>query len=156
MKTLPLLLVSILLVSVVAIFATAAAEATNTMNYPSGQPEQPIVGILSQPNRHSWNNLCGQYVQQTYVDFASVGVRAVPIPYDISPADLQTLLGHLNGALFTGGGLDFAKEHQFYNTAKAVYNYATETAKKEPSEWKIRLVGNLSRFPTYFCHCFWR
>jgi gamma-glutamyl hydrolase len=106
------------------VIAVAAALVCAAVAAATSQPEDPIVGILSQPNVHSWANQCNEYVQTTYVDwFASTGVRAVPVHYDLAPDALAALLGRLNGVLFTGGGLGFREHPTFYNTAQAIYNY---------------------------------
>jgi gamma-glutamyl hydrolase len=102
--------------------------------YSSNQPDQPIVGILSQPNPHSWANECGEYVQTTYTHWlASAGVRSVVIHYNTPQDQLLQQLSQLNGALFTGGGLDFKAHPTFYATAKAIYNYAVQTATQTPN-----------------------
>ena len=63
---------------------------------------RPIVGVLTLPNSMTKDK---SYFPASYVKWLeSGGVRVAPIPYDIAPSQLTTLLKQLNGALFTGGG----------------------------------------------------
>ena len=106
------------------IVLAVAAAVGQSVTVSSQQPADPIMGILSQPNVHGWKNECGEYVQQTYVDWlAAAGVRAVPVHYNSEPGALRALLAQLNGVLFTGGGLSFQQQPQFYTTAQLIYNY---------------------------------
>lgn len=55
----------------------------------------------------------------------SGGARVVPIQYDLPPAELKTLLGSLNGALFTGGAAAFftpgGELTQYAGAAQVIY-----------------------------------
>ena len=58
----------------------------------------------------------------------SAGARVVPIPFDLPAASLTTLLGQINGALFTGGSASFFNTDgsltQYATTASAIYDEA--------------------------------
>ena len=71
----------------------------------------------------------------SYVKFLEQGgARVAPIPYDLPPAALATLLSQLNGALFTGGAASFfdsAAPHAptaYAQTAAAIYAESVSAA----------------------------
>jgi hypothetical protein len=116
--------------------AASLSRSARRQEAGSGQPDMPIMGILSMPNIHtSWNPPCSEYVQQTYVEWlAAAGARTVKIPFTADAATLQSLLGKLSGALFTGGMLDLTAtsgpQKQYVDAARVVYNYAVDQNSK--------------------------
>ena len=95
--------------------------------------ERPIVGILSMPSEYA-SHPGDSFLPASYVKFLEQGgARVVPIPYDLSPSNLSSLLASINGALFTGGAAAFfdAKTHaptQYALTAQAVFNEVVSAA----------------------------
>lgn len=68
----------------------------------------PIIGILTQPvsNTKKPHFNFTDYILEVNDNFVKwAGSKTVAIPYDISEADLQDVLGQINGILFTGGAL---------------------------------------------------
>ena len=77
-----------------------------------------------------------QYILDVNREFVELGGNtAIAINYDISEPDLLALLSNINGVLFTGGGLDLiipesGAQHQYYKTAKLIYQYAIDMKDK--------------------------
>lgn len=94
---------------------------------------RPVIGILSLPNTDYARAHGFSQFPSSYVKFLEAGgARVVPIPYDIAPAPLATLLASLNGALFTGGAADFFTPQgaltPFAATAQAIFNASVSAA----------------------------
>jgi len=76
----------------------------------------PIIGIFSQPSTSNLGNCNGDclYIAASYVKYLEAsGARVVPIDFDATDAELDSLLGSLNGLLFPGGGAAFPKSAQY-------------------------------------------
>lgn len=57
-------------------------------------------------------------------------------------AELRSVLNQINGVYFTGGGLDLidkktGKPHQYYVTAKIIYQYAKDVKDKRKEEFPL-------------------
>jgi gamma-glutamyl hydrolase len=109
-----------------ALLACALALAGSQPN------PRPVIGILSLPNDEWPSNGRSQF-PASYVKFLEAGgSRVVPIPFDLSPAALSTLLSQLNGALFTGGAAAFTTPSgalsQYARTASAIFNESVAAA----------------------------
>ena len=84
----------------------------------------PIIGIFTQPYP-AVNPSCGKeclYLAASYVKFIeSAGARVVPISFHATEAELDDLLGKINGVLFPGGGDEFPPSAQYtYDKIKAM------------------------------------
>lgn len=111
-------------------FLSAAAAVNN----------RPIIGILSMPSAYS-SRPGESFFPASYVKFLeSGGSRVVPIPYDLAPEALASLLSHINGALFTGGAAAFFNKDgsptQYALTAQAIFNTSVDAAEKGES-WPL-------------------
>lgn len=92
----------------------------------------PVIGVLTQPvvdgKKEQFNY--DQYVLEANKDFVQLGGSyAVPVKYDLEDQELYQLLEKLNGVLFTGGNLllmntTTGEQHQYYKTAKKIYEYS--------------------------------
>lgn len=51
------------------------------------------------------------------------------------------MLDQINGVLFTGGNLDLigknGEQHEYYKTAKRIYNYAKRVKNERKEDWPI-------------------
>jgi len=82
------------------------------------------VGILTKPVKES-DPSKGSFVGATIVRYLQEqGLYVVPIRYDMDSMSLSKLLPNLAGALFTGGGTELVPGTPYFDTAKAVYDYA--------------------------------
>ena len=104
---------------------------------------RPVIGILSLPNTYASVSAHSEF-PASYVKFLEAGgSRVVPIPYDLPPASLASLLAQLNGALFTGGAASFTAEgtrsllftpqgalSQYATTAAAIFNETVRAAER--------------------------
>lgn len=95
---------------------------------------QPIIGILSMPNSdyaktHGYSQFPASYVKW----LESGGARVVPIPFDAPLSTTKQLLSQINGALFTGGGVDFFNANgtltQFALTGQLIFNESVNAFK---------------------------
>jgi gamma-glutamyl hydrolase len=96
----------------------------------------PVIGVLSVPIPESMEcetffsrdppdppDGVGSCFTAYYVKWLEQsGMRVAPIPYDLPDADLKTLFSHLNGVLFTGGGLSLWPNTTYYKTAQKIYD----------------------------------
>lgn len=82
-----------------AVLSLAAAAHATT--------ERPIIAIATHPSA-STNGDCGgdcELVEASYVKWIeAAGARAVPLGYSWTDAQVDALLGQVNGVLFPGGG----------------------------------------------------
>jgi len=82
------------------------------------------VGILTKPVDED-DPKKGSFVGATIVHYLEEqGLYVVPLRYDMDSDSLAQLLPKLSGVLFTGGGTDLVKGQPYYDTAKAVFDYA--------------------------------
>lgn len=85
------------------------------------------------PKHFSWEH------NVNFVHYA--GSFAVAIRYDISDEDLYPLLDSINGVFLTGGGLDMflpdGTQHQYYKTARKIYDYSINQKDKFNVSWPI-------------------
>ena len=102
---------------------------------------QPIIGILTMPNdsysrTHGFSQFPASYVKW----LESGGVRVVPIPFDAPLSTTKQLLSQINGALFTGGGVDFFDANgeltQYAQTGQLIFNESV-TAFKNGETWPL-------------------
>jgi len=94
-------------------FLIAAASSVNN---------RPIIGILTQPTDGGLASYGNAYIAASYVKYIeSGGARVVPIFYNQTTAQLQALLGSLDGVLFPGGGAPFSGV--YWNAAQTIWNY---------------------------------
>ena len=70
-----------------------------------------------------------------FVQYA--GSFAVPIPYDIEDEALYALLDQINGAYFTGGGLNDIVNTQYYQTAKKIFEYSIKQWDEHRVKWPL-------------------
>lgn len=108
-----------------AIFAVCAASAT-ALNL------RPIIGILSMPNSEPFDPTMPGFFPASYVKWLEMsGARVVPLPFD-QPEAVRALLPFINGALFTGGGVDFTFPNgtltPFSVTASLIFNESVSAA----------------------------
>ena len=65
----------------------------------------------------------GEYIASSYVKFVeSAGARVVPIFYNSTTAELDTIFAAINGILFPGGGTSIANDTVIHQTANYLYN----------------------------------
>eukprot|EP01138_Halocafeteria_seosinensis_P013874 gb/GECG01014167.1/.p1 GENE.gb/GECG01014167.1/~~gb/GECG01014167.1/.p1 ORF type:complete len:341 (+),score=28.45 gb/GECG01014167.1/:1-1023(+) len=127
-----------LLSVVAALLCCINARAENTL---------PFIGILGVPSsvscdtfttreretlqKSSGNHLRGDGAASCFANLyakwvESAGGRAIGIPYNVDKSTLDTLLGSLNGVLFTGGGLSLGPETDYFQTAQYIFNKVQE------------------------------
>jgi len=103
-----------------ALAVVVAVEAVNT---------HPIIGIMTLPCDDS--SMCGsstEYFPASYVkSIEAGGARVVPIHYTQSKADIEDLLSHLNGVLFTGGGASLDPDSPYFQAIEIAYNFVVQT-----------------------------
>lgn len=122
---------SLLLSAAIAAVAAAGVRGQGAGNS-STFNNRPIIGILSLPSDNpGYTNT--SYFPASYVKWLeAAGARVVPIPYTMPAAELSTLLGSLNGALFTGGGANFFNPDgsmtQFTIAAQTIFNESVAAA----------------------------
>lgn len=86
----------------------------------------PVIGILTtsesgdcptfeQRSNTSQGHGCFTAFYVKWVEMA--GGRVVPIYYDSTQSELDSAFDHVNGILFTGGGLDLVPTNAYYKTA---------------------------------------
>jgi len=90
---------------------------------------RPIIGILDQPSPSDSDcNLVSygkNYIPASYVKLVeSSGARVVPIHYDSSKSELESLFNSINGFVLPGGGSNFTPGTQFYDSAKYLFDLA--------------------------------
>jgi gamma-glutamyl hydrolase len=86
---------------------------------------RPIIGIVALPTEPAETQYGKYYMAASYVKFVeSGGGRVVPIMYDASQAELDSLFSQLNGILFTGGDADISVHAKLWNTAQYILNLA--------------------------------
>jgi gamma-glutamyl hydrolase len=122
----------ILPIPVAYLFATTMIVLIFVLLYPVVfGSTRPIVGILSMPlSEYQYRDLDptriddgGSYFSDPYPQWIySAGARVVPIQYDIPADDLYTLLGSINGVLFTGGDLSLEFNTTYVQTAKRIFD----------------------------------
>eukprot|EP01116_Phalansterium_solitarium_P015696 TRINITY_DN3492_c0_g1_i1.p2 TRINITY_DN3492_c0_g1~~TRINITY_DN3492_c0_g1_i1.p2 ORF type:complete len:308 (+),score=88.69 TRINITY_DN3492_c0_g1_i1:55-978(+) len=87
---------------------------------------RPIIGILSQPVGSDLAQYGSSYIAASYVKYLeSGGARVVPIMYNASTDELDSLFASINGVLFPGGGAAFG-DSPFFETAQYLYNKALQ------------------------------
>lgn len=84
----------------------------------------PVIGVVAQPKKSSLSPCDGtcEYIAASYVKWVeSAGGRVLPIPYDASPEDLDTIFASVNGLLFPGGSSLISKgaQHLFSRAREA-------------------------------------
>jgi gamma-glutamyl hydrolase len=82
--------------------ATPSLHTTTTLTQTIG----PVIGVVAQPKKSTLIPCDGtcEYIAASYVKWVeSAGGRVLPIPYDASPKDLDTIFASVNGLLFPGG-----------------------------------------------------
>jgi gamma-glutamyl hydrolase len=57
----------------------------------------------------------------------AAGARVTPIQFDVNVTSLDTLLGNVNGILFTGGELTLSPNSTYYKTADHIYQWVLKT-----------------------------
>lgn len=88
------------------------------------QTTGPVIGVVAQPKKsfiHPCDGDC-EYIAASYVKWVeSAGGRVLPIPYDASPKDLDTIFASVNGLLFPGGSSLISKgaRHLFLRARQA-------------------------------------
>jgi gamma-glutamyl hydrolase len=89
-----------------------AAHALNT---------RPIIGILTlpcyDPDCQSSQSFPASYSK--YLEAA--GARVVPLPYNWSSAQMDSMLGQINGVLFTGGGAELDNASPFFQQVQHIF-----------------------------------
>lgn len=68
------------------------------------------------------------------------GSRTVAIPYDAEDSELYSILGQINGVLFTGGSIELYKDgivHPYYKTAKKIYQYSIDKFDNQNEKWPV-------------------
>ena len=98
----------------------------------------PIIGVLSVPSeRHcetalqsSGGTSCFASLYVKFIEAA--GGRVVPLLYDWSDAELEEVFGQVNGVLFTGGGVDIARQssaaaRQYLHAASVLFNLTLQS-----------------------------
>ena len=84
----------------------------------------PAVGILTKPLDDN-DPKKGSFIGATIVRYLEAqGLYVVPLFYDDSAAATREKLSHLDGVLFSGGGVPLIKGTPYYETAKIAYEYA--------------------------------
>ena len=131
----------------VCLGATLSAETAHALN------DQPVIGVLAIPIGTecitAWNTRAtdntgtmmitnvngadpklGSCFHSLYVQWLeAAGARVVPIPFDVSEAELEHLLGSLNGILFTGGEVELKNLTSGYmNTTRRIVAHSTRLA----------------------------
>ncbi|EGG21402.1 hypothetical protein DFA_01284 [Cavenderia fasciculata] len=85
---------------------------------------RPIIGILSQPcDNEMTDHETDQYIAAGYVKhLEGSGARVVPILYDSTPEEIETLFKSINGILLPGGGADHLDQlPQYCETLRLLY-----------------------------------
>uniref|UniRef100_A0A7S3D4K5 folate gamma-glutamyl hydrolase n=1 Tax=Palpitomonas bilix TaxID=652834 RepID=A0A7S3D4K5_9EUKA len=87
---------------------------------------RPAVGILTKPVTSSFLSPYGtSEFSADYVKWVeSAGAEVIPINYNATKAELDSLLTSVNAVLFTGGGLDLTPGHPYFDTAQYIYSAA--------------------------------
>lgn len=97
---------------------------------------RPIIGVLTVPLEaagcitiQQQSNNATSCFHSLYVSWLqSAGARVVPIPFDLSPADMLDLAGKLNGILFTGGETPIVElQSQYMRAARLLLNHTVQS-----------------------------
>lgn len=81
---------------------------------------RPVIGIMAEPTKAKGAT---SYIAASYVKWIeSSGARVVPIQYDLSEAELTSLVAGLNGVLFPGGAVRVAPGNPYFEVTKSVFN----------------------------------
>lgn len=78
--------------------------------------EWPIIGVFTQPSTSTQGNCGGSclYLAASYVKYIeAAGARVVPINYYSTEAQLDAIIGSLNGFFFPGGGSSYPASAQY-------------------------------------------
>jgi len=94
----------------------------------------PVIGIVTLPvgtDMSVYDPTAVAYFAASYVKFVEMaGARVVPIQFNAAVDDAEgfaTLLGSINGVLFTGGD-DLDADSPYYTTSKAIIAHSFEQA----------------------------
>jgi gamma-glutamyl hydrolase len=89
---------------------------------------RPIIGIYTQPSktRAGYAYLVASYVK--YMEMS--GARVVPIHFDSTKEELESVFNSVNGILFTGGGQVLKQGTKFFDNAKILWDLAIESNNK--------------------------
>eukprot|EP00741_Cyanophora_paradoxa_P016303 tig00020911_g15742.t1 len=110
-----------------ALCALAALAERNPMD--EGPNMRPVIGVMAQPSDGPIQSLGPQYISASYVKFLeSAGARVLPVRYDLSFADLETVFNNINGLLIPGGAADLNKS-PFYFTLEYLFKLAIKENK---------------------------
>ena len=89
-------------------------------------PQNPVIGILTVANEDSSFGP-SSYIAASYVKFVEMsGAQVVPLYGFSSTSEITSLLGKINGVLFTGGLMDLDIKNQWTKNADAILKYAKE------------------------------
>jgi len=110
---------------------------------------QIVIGIISTAGLARTDP--NSYIKLTYSEFietGGVGVKVVPIPWDLEQTKFNTLLESINGVLFTGGGAflwdEDANGKRAYSALQKLLNSVVEfVQEKETTRSSFPIVGNL-------------
>jgi len=82
----------------------------------SSKNDWPIIGVFTQPSSSTEGNCNGKclYLAASYVKYLeAAGARVVPVNYYATNAEIDNLVGSLNGFFFPGGGSSFPSSAQY-------------------------------------------
>jgi gamma-glutamyl hydrolase len=84
---------------------------------------RPVLGVVTEPSTDEPNRT--SYIAASYVKYLeAAGARVVPVRYDASTAELDTLMKGLNGLLYPGGGASLDLSSEFFKKASYLFNAA--------------------------------
>ena len=102
---------------------------------PPAYANAPVIGVLSQP--FTWpGSTQEEFISLTNVRYLELaGAKVIPISYTMATSDLLTLLGKINGVLFTGGGIDLVNTstleyHPYTVTSDTIFQYSINQTDK--------------------------
>ena len=99
----------------IGILGVPASVSCDTVYKGHPNTVEAISHLRGSTDASCFANLYAKWVE-------SAGARAIGIPYDVDKATLDTLLGSLNGVLFTGGGISLAPDTTYFQTAQYIFN----------------------------------
>eukprot|EP00511_Aplanochytrium_stocchinoi_P010897 CAMPEP_0204867784 /NCGR_PEP_ID=MMETSP1348-20121228/24137_1 /ASSEMBLY_ACC=CAM_ASM_000700 /TAXON_ID=215587 /ORGANISM="Aplanochytrium stocchinoi, Strain GSBS06" /LENGTH=290 /DNA_ID=CAMNT_0052020385 /DNA_START=169 /DNA_END=1038 /DNA_ORIENTATION=+ len=111
------------------------AVVSETTNLRSSKPtatigkqrinDRPIIGIFTQPGEYQIDGeTFFEYIAGSYVKYIeSAGARVVPVRYQNSKEELQSLFSKLNGVLLPGGGTELIPGEPYYEAGVALWEY---------------------------------
>ena len=111
------------------------------------QTNQPVIGIVTTPVFYEVMKTdtfdYPHFTWETNVNFLHyAGSWVVPVRYDLSDADLEKLLGSINGVFFAGGATDLidmetGEQSFFYKHVKRIWNYMKRQKDEKGIDWPI-------------------